>query len=217
MGLFWEGGNDGVRGRCSTFKAAPLMRNQDVRNPYSMFVNLTLCIMGSAWLSGHEPYHRAAINYPLYGLGDLSDENMVARQQINFKLLDSSKHCKDFRCHSHFGGSPSWCTFKSQGGLGGGKLISSSDIAFWQRYQGAGSKPISGRGSCGKMQPLALSLSLSGTQCCRMRRCGKVVRCWHSTSSSSSSSSRFEMVLHYKPSLYNYKVHHDSWYCVIRF
>ena len=86
MSRFWEGRDDGVRGRCSTFKAVPLMRNQDVRNPYSMFVNLTLCIMGSAWLSAHEPYHRAAINYLLYGRGDLSDENMFAREQINFKL-----------------------------------------------------------------------------------------------------------------------------------
>ena len=66
-----------------TFKAALLMRNQDVRNPYSMFVNLTLCIMGSARLAGHKPYHRAAINYPLYGQGDLSDENMFARQGTN--------------------------------------------------------------------------------------------------------------------------------------
>ena len=68
-----------------TFKAALLMRNQDVRNPYSMFVNLTLCIMGSGRLGGHKPYHRAVINYPLYGQCDLSDENMFNREQIKIE------------------------------------------------------------------------------------------------------------------------------------
>ena len=58
--------------RCSAFKAGSLMRNQDGRK--SMFVNLTLCIMGSGRLGGHKPYHRAVINYPLYGQCDLSDE-----------------------------------------------------------------------------------------------------------------------------------------------
>ena len=59
------------------------MRNQDGRK--SMFVNLTLCIMGSGRLGGHKPYHRAVINYPLYGQCDLSDENMFNREQIKME------------------------------------------------------------------------------------------------------------------------------------
>ena len=69
--------------RCSAFKAGSLMRNQDGRK--SMFVNLTLCIMGSGRLGGHKPYHRAVINYPLYGQCDLSDENMFNREQIKME------------------------------------------------------------------------------------------------------------------------------------
>ena len=80
--------------RCSAFKAGSLMRNQDGRK--SMFVNLTLCIMGSGRLGGHKPYHRAVINYPLYGQCDLSDENMFNREvgmAMNLKMPKRKSFC----------------------------------------------------------------------------------------------------------------------------
>ena len=133
------------------------MRNQDVRNPYSIFVNLTLCVMGSAaWLGVHKPYHRAAINYPLYGQGDLSDENMFAREQINFKLWHALELLNMARISGHFLLEVHWDCLCGQ--LGWNWRRKTDFTFFWQRYQAGASKPISGPGSCGKMQPLALIL-----------------------------------------------------------